>query len=229
MDSSTIAETNIMGDIVTIPPRLTTLGSALRPCLAKLQRCLAGQVRPDIGIDDGIAWLQSGLGRLQTNAAGLHNQFEQLTREILANKGASDANVYRGAGRFEAYLDGFLDDRDSVRRTIAPGELAEARDLLAGAYRHTLVEIRDWLSRFISILDGPLAEARRQGLSANGPIELELTLTLTAAPEMVRLSAWADRKREKINNVGFWSLLGGLAIGALFLDGIIDNDCGSDS
>lgn len=234
----------------TIPSRFTTFVDAVRPCLAKLRLRLDEPAYPNMSIGDGIAWLQAGLNRLQINAAGLNKQFDQLNREIFANEHAGDADIYRGAGRFEAYLDGFLDDRDSVCRTSVAGEFIEARALLIGAYRRALLEICDWLANLLGVIEDPVAEAHRRGLPTDGPIQLNLTLTLTAAPEMGMLGAWVERQRTQgeiqsfsLPNVemprtelsiqrapgerySFWKLVGGIALGALFLDGIIDNDCG---
>ncbi len=218
-----------MNDIATIPPQLTILGQALRPCLAKLNSRLDTPVLPCAYVADGVSALQGGLDRLQNLTTGLNDQFEQLMRDILANENACDADVYRNAGRFEAYLDRFLDERDAVRRQILAADFAEARDLLAGAYRHTLVEIRDWLAQFIDILNDPLAELRRRGLPTTGPVELPLALTLTSSPEIARLDAWAKRKQSlqgKVEHLGFWGVLGAAGLGYLIADALFDDDCG---
>lgn len=215
-----------MSDTTSIPPRLTTLGQALRPCLELLQRRLDEAAYPDTGIDELGTWLQTSVNRLGEHLASLNTQFAQLSSEVLANENVRDADIYRSAGRFEAYLHGFLDDRTRIRRALVPADFIAARDLLAGAYRHNLSEINAWLARFIAMLDDPLAEARRQGLPEDGAINLDSTLSLTTAPEMAELSAWVERQRKKNDKHGFWALLGGIALGAMFLDGVIDNDCG---
>jgi hypothetical protein len=210
----------------TIPARLATLALALQPALTRLQRRIDEKPAPDTPHVDETTCLQTGLSRLASNAADLGRKFDQLTNDVLANEEAMDGDVYRAAGRIEAYLDGFLDDRDSVCRALLPGDFAVARDLLAGAYRHNLIDIRDGLAHFIRVLEAPLAEARRRGLPESGPLKLDLRITLTPSPEMAQLNAWATRKQQGGDGSGisFWGLLGGLTLAA-FLLSLSGNDC----
>lgn len=215
-----------MNPTPSVPPRFARLGEALRPGLDLLERRLDELVYPIHSINDPGSWLQSSIDRLSALVGSVNAQFAQLSNEVLANENAHDADIYRIAGRFDAYLGSFLDGRSDIRRAWVPDEFVFARDLLAGAYRHYLNELHEWLLRFIALLEDPLAAARRQGLPEDGPINLEMTLTFTSAPELAQLSAWAERQRKKNDNSSFWTLIGGIALGALFLDGVIDNDCG---
>jgi len=40
----------------------------------------------------------------------------------------------------------------------------EARDLLAGVYRHFLVEVRDWLVELVETLADPMVAVKKRGL-----------------------------------------------------------------
>lgn len=216
-----------MNQATTIPPRLSTLATALRPCLATLLRRLDEPALPDIPMGDSTVWLNVSLSQLKFYIEGMTFQVDQLMREVLSNEQAIDADIYRAAGRFEAYLDGFLDSRSGVRRAVVAADFVEARELLAGAFRHSLNEIAIWLKKLVNVLADPLAEARRRGMPENGPISLDLALNFTSAPETAQLNAWAMRKSQSNRRTGFWHLLGGFALGALLIDGISDHDCGS--
>ena len=112
------------------------------------------------------------------------------------------------------------------------GRDTQARDLLAGVYRHTLVEIRDWLEDLVETLADPIAVVRRRGLPTTGYVELPLTLTLTAAPELASLSHWvgsnAGGAARRQSGLGFWGTVGALILGWGIGEALFgDDDCGT--
>jgi len=156
------------------------------------------------------------------------------------NEGAGDAEVYRAVGRLDASVDDLLAGYVGVRALRVFGTDAVARDLLAGVYRHTLVEIRDWIAELVDVLADPLAALRKRGLPTSGTVELPLKLTLTAAPQLAELSlcfqrqwatpallpaklpAIAGRPREA--GLGFWGTVGTLILAWGLGNALFGND-----
>ena len=110
-------------------------------------------------------------------------------------RGARDADVYRTVSRLAASVDDLLADYLGVRALRAFGTDAGARNLLDGVYRHTLVEIRDWIAELVDVLADPLAALGKRGLPTSGEVGLPVSLTLTAAPQLVELSRCLRRHR----------------------------------
>ncbi|MBK8891153.1 MAG: hypothetical protein IPN75_12680 [Dechloromonas sp.] len=119
-----------------------------------------------------------------------------------------------------------------IRHTLAaPGKA----DLVA----HHLGEVRDWLGDLIETLVDPVAALKKRELPSSGEVKLPLTLRLTAAAQLAKLSRWTTRQQVSppvteyqpppISGLRYWGTLGTILIawgigGALF--GGNDCDCG---
>jgi hypothetical protein len=85
----------------------------------------------------------------------------------------------------------------SVCALNAKGVDPLVRNLLAGAYRHPLNEVRDWLVELMAAIDDPFTALQRRGLPTTGQIEIPITLKLTQAPQLagengIRSCAWPN-------------------------------------
>lgn len=205
-----------------LPPRMTRLGKAMRPVLQKLTTQIDMPVSRDSITANMTDLILRHMDALQVAANRLEKRIDDLMSEVVANETASDIDVYRTARRFEAVLDDLLADYQAIRALIVAGPDAKARDLLAGAYRHSLHEIRDWLGELVDVIADPMAAVMKRGLPTSGYVELPLTLTLTAAPEFDELERWpkdspVTRRTPAKSELGFWGTVGialiGLAIG----------------
>lgn len=232
-----------MNDALALPPRMTLLGEAMRPIWEKLK----GQIDQPVPHTEAVVEMReivlSHMRSLQDMIPRLADRINHLMRDVVTNDDAGDADTYRAVGRFEAFLDDLLADYRSVRALKAYGDDTEGRDLLAGVYRHTLMEISDWLGELVETLTDPMTAVVKRGLPTTGRVELTLTMKLTAAPQLENLTRWAERHaavlsgmqyapgapaRQK-SGLGFWGTVGTMAlawgiVGALFGD----HDCGSD-
>ena len=170
---------------VTLPPRVLALGEALRPLLLKLQAQMDAPVRRDLRVSDLAGEIADHLGGLGDTVSGLEAKVNALG-ELLAREGPV-AGIHRGAGGLEVYLDTLLARCSEVRRWRPGASGAAARDSLAGVYHHLLTEIRDWMDELIEAIDDPLAAVKRRGLPTSGYVELPISLTLTAAPQLAEL------------------------------------------
>jgi len=228
-----------MHDEPLLPHRLTLLGEAMRPLWLKVNAQLDMPIRHSLMVPDMADVVSHHLRKVGHAIQGLSDRVNGLMRDVVSNEDASDAEVCRAVGRFEAFLDDLLAGHDAVRALGSDGTDAEIRDLLAGVYRHALVEVRDWLGDLVDALADPVAALQKRGLPTSGEVELPLSLTLTAAPQLAGLSRWAMRRQVSRpatdyppppdSGLGFWGTLGTILIawgigGALFGDN--DCDCG---
>lgn len=229
-----------MSDEPLLPHRLTLLGEAMRPLALKVNSQIdmpAHQTSAVLGIADIVS---HHLDELQSIVHRLTNRINSLMTDVVSNGEASDAEVYRAAGRFEVFLDDLLAGYHDVRALDAYGADAEARDLLAGVYRHSLVEVRDWLEELVETLADPMSTVKKRGLPTSGYVELPLTLTLTAAPQLAGLSRWAERESVSLSGsqtsvpyqaprksgLGFLGAVGAVALGWGIGEALFgDNDC----
>lgn len=173
-----------------LPPRVITLGSAMRPLLSKLEaRMMDTSTHRTVAKYDMAGAISDQLGKLLGTTSGLTAKVNILG-DVLSTAGA-DAEIHRMVGGIEVYLDDLLAQRFEVLRWRAAGSDARALDLLAGVYRHLLTEIRDWLDELVETIADPLAAVKRRGLPTSGNVDLQLTLTLTEAPQLAALHRWA--------------------------------------
>lgn len=221
-----------MTDEAVLPRRISLLGEAMTPVLVKLRTEIAQPISATAPVGSMIEVISAGLNSLQSIVHRLNGQVNALMSDVVAKEDASDADVYRAVGRFEAFLGDLLSEYQGLKRLNAHGADIEGRDLLAGAYRHTLVQIQGWLQDLVDTLADPQTALRRKGLPTTGPVEIPLTLHLTGAPELVALGHWGERQSgvfssSRNSGLGFWGTVGALALGwgignALFGD----DDCG---
>ena len=221
-----------MTDEAVLPKRISLLGEAMNPVLRKLRSGIVQRLTATAPVGSMIDVISVSLNSLQGIVHRLNGQVNALMSDVVSKEDASDADVYRAVGRFDGFLDDLLSEYQGLMRLNAYGADIEGRDLLVGAYRHTLVEIRDWLQDLVDTLADPQAALRRKGLPTTGPVEIPLTLHLTGAPELAALGRWGERQSgvfssSKNSGLGFWGTVGALALGwgignALFGD----DDCG---
>ncbi len=226
-----------MHDEPLLPRRLTLLGKAMRPVWLKLNAQLDMPVRHGSTVPVMSGVVSHHLGKLLRATDELSDRVNGLMRDVVSNEAASELDVYRAASRFNAVLDDLLAGRHAVRALATEGMDTAVRDLLAGVYRHTLVEFRDWLGDSIKTLANPVATFKKRGLPTSGEVELPLTLKLTGAPQLAELSLWmrchqvsppvTEYQPPPSSGFGFWGTLGTILI-AWGIGGALSggNDCG---
>ena len=175
---------------VTLPPGVAALGYALRPLRLKLQAQMDEPVRRDLRGVDLAGEIEDHLDELEDTVSGLVAKVNALG-ELLARE-RPVAGVHRGVGGLEVYVDTLLERYSEVRRWRPGASGTAAQDSLAEVYRHLLTEVRDWMDELIEVIDDPLAAVRRRGTPTSGHVELPITLTLTAAPQLASLYDWLE-------------------------------------
>lgn len=232
-----------MSDAPLLPPRLTLLGESMQSVLQRLRRDIDKPVRPVATVVSMTPVISNHTDALQNTIVRLEDWVGLVMSEVVSNETASDGQVFRAVGRFEAVLDDLVSNYQQIRALNVQGMDIEARDLLAGMYRHTLVEIRDWLLELVETLADPLAALEKRGLPTRGKVELPLVLTLTAAPQFAELLRWAERQsvprktatpsgirpQPRKSGLGFWDTVFAVALGCGIGEALFrDDDCGGN-
>ena len=159
--------------------------------------------------------------RLLRTIPVLTDLVQRLMSEVVIREDANESDVYLSVVRLEAVLESLLGDDRYVRSLNSVGSDAELQTLLAGCYRHLLVDIRAWLRELVETLTDPVAACRRRGLPTTGQVELRLPLTLTAPPEAAQLTHLIqDQARRTARSGstgrtgrGFWGTVGAVVLG----------------
>ena len=154
--------------------------------------------------------ISTQLRRLQNVMNHLVSTIEELGEAMkIGEYGVS--TVYNVMGRIEAHVEILQAERFEVGVWRVSGEDLVARDLMTGAYSHTLNEIRVWLEEIIAGLADPIAELEKRGI---GPaeqvetlkwvteptptsVELSFILELTPPPELSALTKWCERQAQR--------------------------------
>lgn len=224
-----------MTDDFALPHRLTLLGEAMVPVGRKIRTQIRQRILASAAVSDMAQIIPRHMVALQALVQKLEDRIKGLVADVLENENATDGDVYRAVGRFEALTEDWLAGYHGVRALHASGHDAQARDLLAGIYRHGLEDIRAWLEELCGTLRNPMAVARRRGLPTDGHIMLPVTLTLTPAPEMAALSRWVENHMGNARKVstapvaksglGFWGTASALILGWSIGDALFGDDC----
>jgi len=209
-----------MSDIPQVPHRVKVMGSALRPTLERLERTMRQPLSPHQAVDNILDLVQYHLRAIGEHIDQLSKGVDSLMTKVISCESASDTDVYRAVGRFEAHLDAMLAGLQRVRSLNPCGADLRARDLLEGAYCHLLAEIRNWLIHLVSTIANPLTALQRRGLPTTGPIELEVTLKVTPPPQFAALLQWGRERYDILPKVeqqqhGFWKGARSFAIGVV--------------
>ena len=196
-----------------LPPRIITLGSAVRPLLSKLEaRMTDTPTHRTVAKYHMVDAVSDQLGELAGTTSGLVTKVNVLG-DVLSTVG-TDVEIHRVVRGLEVYLDDLLAQRFEVLRWRAVGPDARALDLLAGVYRHLLTEIRDWLDELGETIADPLAAVKRRGLPESGEVDLHM-LALTEAPQLAALHRWVERNHRSAgkSNPGFLGTVGAVVVG----------------
>lgn len=215
-----------MSDEALLPPRLTLMGVAMRQVWKKLESDLDRHIpvrEADFDeMEDMADTVRDHLKRLRKLPRRLEKGLDRLMSRIVTNEAADLQTVDQEVSRFEGMLDDLVADYHEVKSLEALGDDDDGRDLLADVYRHSLIEIRNWLGELVETLADPLAAARKRGLPATGRVELPLVLHLTAAPELQELVAWMQDNTKSVgataqparsSGLGLWGIAGAFFLG----------------
>ena len=216
-----------MTDTIVVPHRLQVLGQALKPVWKNLKERLERPSVTNVPVHGIIDVVSDHLGYLQGAISPLARRIDDLMSDVVSNEGVEDSEVYQAVGRFEAPLDDLVGHYQEARSLAAFGGESEARDYLVAVYRHSLVQVRDWLKELVDALEDPVSAARARGIPIEGQVELPFTLTMTSAPELDRLSAWLSRQSSsgrKGSGLGFWGTVGAFVLGWGIGDALFGDD-----
>ena len=186
----------------------------MRPLLSKLEARLTDMPkRRTVAKHDMAGAVSDQLDELADTTSGLVTKVNILG-DVLSTAG-TDAEIHRVIGGLEVCLDDLLAQHSEVLRWRAVGSDARALDLLTGVYRHLLTETRDWLDELVETIADPVAAVKSRGLPASGTVDLQLTLTLTEAPQLAALDRWVERNHHpaRRSNPGFLGTVSAVVVG----------------
>jgi len=184
-----------MGHDLAVPEYLRELGRALQPLRQRLRVELATHVVATTVVADPIATLARHFDALPKRIELLAVRVRDLNDDVAANPQANAADVQRAVGRLAAAVDDLVAGLRNARTLRANASAAEIPLLLVGMYRHLLGDVALWLERIVSALADPAAEAARQRLPTDRPIEINLVLRLTEAPQVDDIHQWILRQQ----------------------------------
>lgn len=177
-----------------LSPRFAIVGEALVPVVNILREALAqdaGLCRHEFVMPESLShhlsFIQRVLERLPLRVEELFDGSSINTEE------SEMQQVYRAAGRLEEVLSDWVEDFHNVRATHVQPEFCEVRDLLAGVYRHHLLEVCNWLADLVTVIANPDAAIEKARLPTGEGATLNLTLTFSVPPQMDELLFIAKR------------------------------------
>ncbi len=215
-----------------LAPHHQALKTALAPVLVRLREVIdereaatipCADMRPEIQWH--LDYLYAGIGRITSIVEGA------LANVALASGQAEEAD--RAARALLAWIDDWAARLREVQRLYPEPEERDPRDWLASAYRQVLRDLASGLETLVHILEDPVGALRAQGLPTEGVVELPLTVTLTAAPEVKLLQAWIRKRakpplpsvrRNRRQGMGFWGWVGAIALGSWIGSSLADDD-----
>ena len=218
-----VARLEGMTEELALPESLIALREALRPVATKLATEMARQPERHDQEGDMLEFVTAHLAMIGEDV----EQIEDEVNDALAVV-ASPADAQRAAARLEVQLERLLAHYDDVRRVNPNFEVADGWSLLGDVYHRVLTEIRGWLDELVEVLNEPTAALKARGQPTEGRVELSLPLTITASPELERLTGWAEEMaagaqdwidceeayQAKRSSLGFWALvLGAIGLG----------------
>ncbi|MDP2827750.1 MAG: hypothetical protein Q8O37_04000 [Sulfuricellaceae bacterium] len=184
----------LMDNEITLSPRLTTLGIALRPVLARLEQGIDAPATPACPVLCMRETISAHFDSIQRTIQRLEHRIDMLMVDVVANEAATDTEIYRAASLLEGVIDELLDACRETREMNTHGNDNIARNLLADMYRHTLNEIRSWLADLVATLVDPRSALEKRGFSLTGQVELTFALKLTPAPQLPQIVEWARKQ-----------------------------------
>ena len=193
-----------------LPSSLIALGEALRPVALKLRTDMAREPLRIDREDDMLEFAWGHLGMIREDIQRIESEINDGLAVV-----DSPADAHRAAGRLEVRLERLLARYHEVKSVSPSPDDAEGWSLVRDVYRRLLIEIRRWTDELVEVLDDPIAALKARGLSTEGRVELPLTLTITASPELERLIRWAEERstaeeeehQASQSTFSFWALL----------------------
>jgi hypothetical protein len=197
---------------------MTILGEAMRPVWRRVHEKLERPAFPTVPVGNMVGVASDSLHRFVRTIPVLSQRIDDLMRDVVANEAAREVDVYRSVGRFEAVVDDLLVDYRQIQSLQTASSDRTLQELLAGAFRHALTEIRDWLAELVMTLEDPVGAVKKRGLPTTGHVVLPLTLTLTEAPQIKELNRWVQHRAVPAASpsrppLGFWGTVAAVALG----------------
>lgn len=145
----------------------------MRPVWLRVQEKLERPAFSTVPVANMAAVASDYIDKLVRTIPVLSHRIDDLMRDVVANEAAREVDVYRSVGRFEAAIDDLLLVYQQFQSLQpAPGD-RRLQELLAGAFRHMLTEIRDWLAELVMTLEDPIGAVKKRGLPTTGHVELQ--------------------------------------------------------
>lgn len=184
---------------VTLTRPLQIFLVALKPIRSRLYSALEQRIVPAVEPPDFPGCLSKLFDPMDRFAQNLDGLVNGSLGRVVRRSDASEAEILNAVRGFERELDNLLSAYQSVRAIKVCGDDARARDLVEEIYLHLLHQVLDWLDELVEVLDDPLGSIKKRGLPTSAYVEIPVNLTLTSAPQLAELSAWANARREKIS------------------------------
>ena len=172
-----------MAEESIVPKPVIVLGNSLRPISRKIEKRMQEVPARTDWDEDILEFVSSHLERVGDDVVALTGELNGDLRNAIAAEG-NDAAIWRAAGCFEMCVERLLDSYDEVRRVKGDARDAPGLLLLGDIYREMLDQAQAWLEEILVFVDDPIETLRKRGLATEGDVDLTISLTLEAPPQM---------------------------------------------
>ena len=187
-----------MAEESIVPKPMMVLGDALRPISREMEKRMLEVPAGREWRGDTLEFVLRHLKRIKTDLRALTDELNGDLRSAVA-AGGDDAAIWRAAGRFEICIERLLDSYDEVRRVKADARDAPGLLLLGDIYRELLDQAQAWLNEILDFVDDPIEALHSRGLATERDVDLTISLTLEASPQMDSLVRWGRQRAEKLS------------------------------
>ena len=191
-----------MAEESIVPKPVMVLGDALRPISREMEKRMLEVPARTERQEDILKFVSRHLGRVGDDVVALTDELNGDLRNAIA-AGDNSAAIWRATGRFEMCVERLLDSYDEVRRVKGDARDAPGLLLLSDIYRERLDQARAWLDEVLDFVDDPIATLRKRGLATEGDVDLTISLTLEASPQMDSLVRWGKQRAEELSRSGW--------------------------
>ena len=191
-----------MAEESIVPKPMMVLGDAVPPMSRMTEKRMLKVPAGSEQQADIFESMTRHLERILHDVVALKDEFNGDLGNAISAEG-DDAAIWRAAGRFEMCIERLLDSYDEVRP--AKGDARDSPELLmfGDICRETLDQPRAWLDEILGFVNDPIETLRKRGLATEGDVDLTISLTLEASPQMDNLVSWGRQRAEELYRPGW--------------------------
>lgn len=183
-----------MDNELSLPSQLIVLREAIGRAADTLRRRRGGTVAKTRAVTDIGSLAGHHLDRIAVDVERLTSEVAQHLGPAVSDPDSTDADIERAVVRLQVRIEQLLDNYDELRRLDADADDIRGWRLLTDIYRGTLGQIQSWLDDIVGALDDPRAALSSRKDGGGQDLELTVSLTMIAPPQVEELTGWMERR-----------------------------------